>query len=325
MILGEIAVVLNVLSVLCICAWVMLMASPFLLHVLKRNWPQHSANTRSVLLWLFALSPWLIGSLASVIAVLPGANGLSGPAVYDYLRWHHPTQFILFDWHMALLLIAAGIGIVMVARAVLQLINSGQRIGLLKALSRADESGICHLNTPVATAFTGGFFHPTIFLTSGLCDCLNNDELAIIKLHEQAHIKQRHLIKKWLFSVFASLFPKPVSRWLTAMMTIAVEQQADAAVTRRVSDRAFIAATLLKVKRLASLNDMQGVTLLNPSHCYFFGFDAVEERITYLLNPITTAKPRFFTLLILALMLSVVGTFCADLAHHAIELLLPKN
>lgn len=325
MIIGEVAIALNALSVLLICALITLIGSPVLIRKLKQNWPEYSANTRSVLLWLFVLSPWVIGSLAAMIAVIPSAQGLSGLSAYDYLRWHHPTQFILFDWHAVLLGVALGIGVFVFARAGLQLIESGRRVSLLRLLSQPYESGIYKLNTQVPAAFTGGFLNPTIFLTSELCDRLNNDELTIIKLHEQAHVKQFHLFKKWLFHLFATLFPKSVSRWLTAMMNIAVEQQADAAVVRRIPDHALIAATLLKVKRLMNSNCVPQATLLESTHCYFFGFDAVEERITYLLNPVTTAKPRFCTFLILVLLLSVACTFCADLAHHAIESFLPTN
>ena len=116
-------------------------------------------------------------------------------------------------------------------------------------------------------------------MTSALLNEINAEEFAIIRLHEMAHIKRNDPLKKTLFHLLTTFFPASIAISFNQAMTTAMEQSADAAVANDHHDKAVIAKTLLKVRRLVvqDFTDQFHV----PQICHY-GLENIYLRIRYL-------------------------------------------
>ena len=98
---------------------------------------------------------------------------------------------------------------------------------MLRALAHTEDNQTYIIDSSVPTAFTGGLIKPSCFISTELFKQLNEDEIAIIVQHEKAHIHYADPLKKWLFSFFAAYFVTQIKHRLIAMMSLAMEQDAD--------------------------------------------------------------------------------------------------
>jgi len=122
------------------------------------------------------------------------------------------------------------------------------------------------------SAFTAGFIKPKIYVSTGLVDALDENELRAVVLHESHHRESRDPLKG-LFVSFVSdlLFFLPVSRWLKKAYHLAAEVTADAGSIDRRADPLDLAASLLKVQKLGG-----------SAAAWFF--DPTAERAKHLLG-----------------------------------------
>jgi len=321
MLLGDAALFLNLLSITAFCVLLMiaivssLIKLKSLLKLDFGNLSAYSAFSRRRILWLVTLSPWLVGFIAAALVLLTGSSYLPVSDLFDLLHWHHPQEFVFLSWHgLSTLLAISYVGFVFIQN-VIRLVQNSRQIKLLHSLAEKDYDGFYQLDADAPTAFTAGYTRPQCYITSALRSRLNLEEYTIVQLHEQAHARQFDPLKKWFYQLLTAFFPLSVSRQLEQSMVLAMEQCADSAVTRVITDKSKIAMTLIKVRRLA-VNPF--ANLDNRSLCHY-GIDNIPQRIDYLLS--SKNKKSFPTLqiILIASSMSIICALSADIFHHAIE------
>jgi hypothetical protein len=316
MISGFPAFVLNWISVIAISSLIVIGLITISIQINANRFDRFTVDARRNLLWLVALSPWIIGILAGFIALSSSGDYWAAKMNSEIFHWHHPREFILASWHGASIAISMLYVMYVVIEHVLRLLDSGNKLNTLVALAEPLDSDIQRLDTDTPAAFTAGYLKPRSYITQALLSQLSDEEFSIIKLHEKEHVRRYDPAKKCLFQLLTALFPKNVSQRLNQSMSTAMEQGADRAISDEISDRATIATTLLKVRRLVA----------QPLHLHAdtslicnYGIDNIEQRIEYLL-----ADDRGKSIPIVATFLfftgmSVLCAMSADFIHHTIE------
>lgn len=138
------------------------------------------------------------------------------------------------------------------------------------------------LPSDTPAAFTLGWLKPRIYLTSGLLEQCDSEDIACILNHEQAHQRRRDNLNQLLARMFTSVLPQRLVQRQLDDYNLLCEQACDQDATRfQPADQ--IAGTLLKVARLQSRRLPSGATTFVGGH--------VEERIMAVLKQ-QHAKPR---------------------------------
>ena len=316
MMFGNIAVLFNVLSIMALSGLLVILTLTALIKLRWCELNQYSILSRRGLLWLIALSPWLVSLLASTLAILSGTQYALFPRSFDILHWHHAEEFMLNSWHGLSVVAAYGGVSILLLRKIYKLILNTRQINLLRGVAQPDDNGFYLLDTDAATAFTAGYLKPRCFITSGLRNQLSDDEFEIIQLHEKAHVRCSDPAKKWFFNLLTAFFPTEISRKLNQSMSLTMEQCADLSITRVISDKSLIAMTLLKVRRLSAAPIGNGLD--NDLTCYY-AYDQIEERIRYILNGTPLKSFPFMFTCLAAVSMSLVCALSVDIVHHLIE------
>ena len=316
MIQGEAAIFLNLLSITAFSALLIIAALAIWLKLNGRFLNDYSASSRRSILWIVALSPWVLGLVAAILAVGSGTQYFPVPTTFDLLHWHHPREFLLVSWHGITTVIAVSCASFLLARSISRLSVNNRQIKLLRELAEVDEHGIYQLDADTPAAFTAGYSHPRCYITSALRKQLSNDEYSIIQLHEKEHAKRFDPLKKWGFQLLTSFYPQNTGRQLNRSMTMAVEQCADSAVARVFADKSFIASTLLRVRRLT--NSPIENTMDSNAACHY-ALDDIEGRISYLLADQQGKEFPFVAAVLTATFMSITCALSADIFHHVIE------
>ena len=327
MITGTLAVVFNALSVIIINLIMATAIINFVAPSLVRRYQGRNAAVRRRLLWTLAAFPWLVALLTAPTILVFNAelfNVDSNPLTRAF-HWHHYDSFSLTSWHGIVSIAFLAMAGLFVGRSSLRIARHLAKLKLLAQLSTRKDNGVYQLASNHSEAFTAGFFKPESYISQGLNDKLSEQEYRIVELHELAHARRRDPFKKWCFQLLNTLLPKSTASQLNQAMTVAIEQCADDKVTEEIPDRTAIALTLVKVGRLENAQRRQPHSLeavCNYSGDMMGGIDAIEARITYLLD--NHSRERF-PIVACGLSLLAVSAFCAfssDLIHHSIELLL---
>jgi len=316
MIQGEAAIFLNVLSITAFSALLLVAIISLLVKLNPGNLNAYTAPSRRRILWLIALSPWLVGFVAAALALFSDSPYLPIPDSFDLLHWHHPQEFIFTSWHGLSTLFAVSYTGFIFIQNVSRLIQNSRQMQLLHALAEQDDDGFYQLDSDAPTAFTAGYSKPQCYITSALRRQLNVDEYIIVQLHEKEHARQFDPLKKWFYQLLTAFFPLSVSRQLNQWMVLAMEQCADSAVSRVIADKSLIAMTLIKVKRLAVRPF--GNTLDDRALCHY-GNDCIHERIHYLLSDESEKRFPAFLIILTTLSMSIICALSADIFHHLIE------
>jgi len=238
------------------------------------------------------------------------------PDALDFFHWHHPEEFLFNSWHGLLLIFAISYTIILSVRSMRRMFQNSRKAKLLHAVSEVDDNGFYQLDTDTPTAFTAGYSQPRCYITSALRSQLNQDEYTIVQLHEIEHARRHDPLQKWAFLLLTSFFPRSVSNRLNQLLLLAMEQNADSAVSRVVKDKSKIAETLLKVRRLTAKSF--GNSLDSNAFCHF-GNDNLNQRIRYLLSDQQENDFPMFMVGLTAISMLAVCALSTDLFHHLIE------
>ncbi|MBR9910299.1 MAG: M56 family metallopeptidase [Gammaproteobacteria bacterium] len=320
MLINESAILLNLLNI----ALMGLLAATALLvlfwPIIARHIEQLSACAQQKMLWLFVATPWAASCICVFVFVSSLFQSKNSLLLGRLTHWHHPYVFHLDSWHSATLFIfILGVAYVLARKGLttvrhLNTLNSITRLSQEKNRHWEIGRDIVVLESQTPSAFAAGFVRPKCYVTTGLIERVTETELDIIIEHERAHIKHRDTQKKLLFALFTSLYPKPVARRLNRLLSVAMEQLADAHVSK--SYCAFdIAETLVKAART------QHVTAgnANPLMTNFFTADDVDLRVRALVAPQAFRPfPWGYCLLLMALT-SMASSVAVDGLHHLIE------
>jgi hypothetical protein len=160
------------------------------------------------------------------------------------------------------------------------------------------------VDTALPLACTIGLQHPEIYLSRGLLEQLEQRDIDIIVAHEQAHLKRRDNLWRWL-ATFATLRLCP---GICRDMELAQEESCDCVAASRHGAIA-VAETLLRCGRL-----MQQPHRLA---CAFFR-DALGQRVQALLAPARRPLPQAASLG-LPLALLVIATTAVMPLHLLLE------
>jgi len=317
MITGLLGFVLNAFSIIVLSAVAVIALISLACYFGAMGSQRLTAESRQSGLWILVCSPWLIGLLSAVIVLLLSTSTVSSIVGNQLVHWHHPTEFTLNSWHGYFVSLMLGMAVLMALRACFHIVRSSTTISTLSAMSSPGPKGVRILDTHTAVAFTAGIKDPSCYMTSALVGEVNAEEFDIIRLHEMAHINHRDPLKKTLFHLLTTFFPAPIAISFNQAMTTAMEQCADAAVANDQHDKAIIAKTLLKVRRLVvhEFTDQFHV----PQICHY-GLDNIDQRIRYLLDDNKgddIPKLLVFSFIALLALSCALGT---DSIHHAIEI-----
>lgn len=270
-------------------------------------------------LWCMALFPYAVGLYTAALVFTPALTHQWG-LTPDHGHIHYPHgHFHLFGWQ--------GVGVLLLSAAaswkLLTMLWRRTRqhryLQTLLAFSEVDSMGCYRLDSDIPNAFTLGLLNPKILITRALDRALTADELDIVYRHELAHQRARDPLRLSLFGMLIALFIPAARQQLYTAMELLIEQQADAAVANQFRDPSVVAATLVKVNRLALSYQRQSPDFLACGFCT----TAIEARIQQLLSKDDQGRcfpiPSF---LLITLALVTAGIYCAGSLHHSIEVLL---
>lgn len=192
-----------------------------------------------------------------------------------------------------------------------------QSLRTLLAFSERDDHGRYRVESDIPNAFTVGLWWPKILISRALEQALSADELDIVYRHESAHQQARDPLRLGLFKMLIVVFVPCVRNTLYATFELIIEQQADAVVVNQCGDPSMMAATLVKVHRLA----LRHQNTLKFSICTFYT-TSIEARVRQLLAADQgRVLPSFIfifslTLLVSVFALSVMSIYSTHGLHH---------
>lgn len=132
------------------------------------------------------------------------------------------------------------------------------------------------LPTEAPMAFTLGWLNPQIFITEGLLNQCDTEEVECILRHEEAHRRRRDGLHQLLAHLFTAVLPNRLIRRQLDDYRLLCEQACDQEAARHQADD-FVAATLIKIARL------QTERLPHAAATFIGGH--VEARVMALLQP----------------------------------------
>jgi len=320
MLINEGAIILNLLSIalmgLLVATALMAVISPFT----ARLTALLSARAQKKALWLFVAMPW-VASIACVLIFAPSLFQIESPLWLGKLaHWHHPSVFYLDSWHGATLVLFILGAAYVLARKVL---NAVRHLNTLNILTQFSQGATRHWNvgqdvvvleSQTPSAFTAGLLRPKCYVTTGLIERVCETELDIIIDHERAHIRHKDTQKKLLFALLASLYPRPLTRRLNQLFSLASELLADARVSQSYC-KFDIAQTLVsaaKIQRFLPGN-------VNPALVNYFIADDVEYRVRALVDPQRLRSFPWTHCLLVVVLTTILSSIGVDSLHHLIE------
>lgn len=320
MLINEWAIIINLISIALIgllaATAVLASVSPFAAgHI-----TQLSAGTQKKTLWLFVATPWIVSTICVLLFVPSLFQSESVRWLARLAHWHHYYVFYLNSWHSAMLLLfMLGVVYVLVRKG----LKTVRHLNALHTLTHLSQGKARHweiapdivvLESQTLSAFTAGFLNPKCYVTTGLIEQVSETELDIIIDHEQAHIKHKDTQKKWLFSLCASLYPKPVARRLNKLFSLATEQLADAQVSK--SYCTFdIAQTLVRAARMQRLFGDN----LHPVMVNYFIADDIDLRVRALVVAQNFRPFPWGYCLLVMVLTTILSSIGIDALHHLIE------
>ena len=278
------------------------------------SWPSVQAGGRRRLLWLAVSIPWLLAAGVSVFFLLSPSVDVAW--VGRWIHWHHLDTFNVYSWHSypsLLLLLIVTVAAIKTRRSVIEHLRAYH---LLTLALNDDQS----LESRAPQAFSAGFLVPKVFITTGLINQLTENELQIVRQHEQAHVECRDSLQKLAFSFLSSFFILQVAQSLRRAMSLCIEQCADEHAVSQGADRVDVAMTLLKVTRLMRAHGAGNTAALQCA----FDDSEIKERVGYLLLSQPAQRVSLRGAGLIGVLLSAMVVLCLlgmDVFHHVIETL----
>lgn len=295
-----------------ICA---LIAHPFL------QWSDRFApSSRLFLLRLFAGWPLLGGLVIGIMVSLPSLRHASRLPL-DHC--HNPGGCVLQPGSHMLTIAEFSFFIVLLGLLSWAVINAllqwrrarvlAEQIDIASHATLAP--GVRLIESTLPLAFSAGLFKSVAVMSTGLVRILTPQQLDIICVHEQMHVRHHDNGYKWVLRLLCVFHFPHVKNALLSEHAITLELRADQQVAHHVQDPVAVAETILAMQRLMKpLNT-------NASLCQFAG-TALERRVRYLLAQLPdSGLPKYTMALCLSAAIIVVAGCSAPL-HGALEALI---
>lgn len=316
MITGIGAYIINMITIMALGIFLSVIVVSLYFKFNAKNQKSYAAKTYQNILWSMVSLPWIMGIVAAILLAFFDNELNSWQNIIPGIHWHHIDEFYYKSWHGILGVLVVGFVIFAFVKSAVNLFKNIQKINVLKSLSHLESDNTYLLDTDNPMAFVGGYIKPKVFITTGMKEQLNSEQLEIVLLHEYEHVRCKDSLKKLIFRLLSSVYLGKTSIKLQSAMNLSIEQCADNAVTSKISDISKIAETLLKVKSL--LNQTSDKKYDTTALCHY-GFDEIEHRIRYLLLPEPQKTFPIFLISIISLVLAFSCTYFAASAHHFIE------
>jgi len=310
------AYIINMITIMALGIFLSVIVVSLYFKFNAKNQKSYAAKTYQNILWSMVSLPWIMGIVAAILLAFFDNELNSWQNIIPGIHWHHIDEFYYKSWHGILGVLVVGFVIFAFVKSAVNLFKNIQKINVLKSLSHLESDNTYLLDTDNPMAFVGGYIKPKVFITTGMKEQLNSEQLEIVLLHEYEHVRCKDSLKKLIFRLLSSVYLGKTSIKLQSAMNLSIEQCADNAVTSKISDISKIAETLLKVKSL--LNQTSDKKYDTTALCHY-GFDEIEHRIRYLLLPEPQKTFPIFLISIISLVLAFSCTYFAASAHHFIE------
>ena len=238
---------------------------------------------------------------------------LSGPL--GLIHWHHADLFMVGGWHSWLLLtLSLWFALRLTVFASRQW-QRNQRIASLDKQTDAAER-FSLLPTRDVIAMTVGYLTPRIYLSQGLLKQATKDQLDIVLAHENAHLKHRDNLSRWLLELLTCVLPSTVCKPLLQRFILVTEQIADKRAAA-MSDARDVADTLVAIARI----QLQTQRTMS-AQAHLISTDQLSDRVQELLVPSTPAYLRQWALLSVLLTLAAGMLMAVDGLHHLFDIFL---
>lgn len=187
-----------------------------------------------------------------------------------------------------------------------------QRVRALDVLSAAPtEQDYRIIESAAPLAWCSGLWRPQIYVSRGLLELLQPQQLAVVLAHEQAHVLRRDNLRKLLLHWATLFWPGRIRSQAQADYSAACEQLCDAIAARRVRDPALVMDTIGLFGTGAATQQKRLQTA--------FAAQFVEARMTALREaPVTSWLAVYGWCLIAIVWVAQVGLL-TRLAHPLIE------
>ena len=318
MIVNAFGLALNVITIGVTSFWVTIFLISAFASFGLRYFNSFNAGSRARLLWSVVMLAWLVAVASILLLLAPEIFQYRGDWLNSLIHLHHANVFYLASWHGALLVIFSSMFLIVSMSKLASAIKLNSQLGQLDYFSVSEEldCGTLLVDSDTPQAFTAGLFYPRSYITHGLRNRLSEESFAIVQQHELAHLRRRDPLRKYVFSLLASFFPKSVGTRLNEAFSLALEQLADQSALNSVRDKTLVSRTILDVARLNSRKfSPVGVTVGQRG----FRPEALQLRIRYLLEGEPIKPFPFLNLFVSTLVMIVVCTLSVDFIHHFVE------
>lgn len=179
----------------------------------------------------------------------------------------------------------------------------------IKNLNIISQKKYIVFSSPTPHAFTAGFFHPQIYISSKLLKISTPKEISAVYLHEFFHKVSFDSFKDLYIDFLTNTLPfLPFKSWFFGQYHLIKENCCDFFAQNKISDRKPLISALIKIH-----------TFYTPTHNLLSHFSAQSERIKILtgkktfhsFNPLSYS---FFSVLFLVLSINFVSQ--SDLFYH---------
>jgi Zn-dependent protease with chaperone function len=310
------AYIINMITIMALGVFLSLIVISIYFKLNAKKQKNYAAKTYQNVLWSMVALPWIMGFIASILLSFFDSELNSWQNIIPGIHWHHIDEFNFKSWHGILGVLVVSFVIFALVKSAVNLFKNIQKINVLKSLSHIESDNTYLLDTDNPMAFVGGYIKPKVFITTGMKEQLNSEELEIVLLHEYEHVRCKDSLKKLIFRLLSSVYLGKTSIRLQSAMNLTIEHCADNAITFEISDKSKVAETLLKVKSL--LNQSTDKKYDTTALCHY-GYDEIDLRIRYLLLPEPQKTFSIVLISIISLVLAFSCTYFAASAHHFIE------
>jgi Zn-dependent protease with chaperone function len=235
--------------------------------------------------WLARLEPSAQSRIALAAAVAPAFLGavfvggasydrvLSGPADFClHLNDSAPPSLIL----LLAVAILAGRVLTSGMQTIIVILRAVRLRYVLSGTSYEALMGCLVLPVEEPHAYVLGILKPQVYISQGLLEQTNEDDLALVLAHERAHVARRDPLRRLIASAGLVLHLPGIAHLLERLLTRTQEMAADADAARTVGDRVRVAEALVRFARLQGPVRAAAVE---------FGSGDLEARVRELLDP----------------------------------------
>ncbi len=293
------------------------------------GWRRMRPERRSRALFLSAAAPWILGVIATGLAMAPSIGWAMG------LHPNHCEEHQAALLHLCLIhehsmaLTARGYAFVGGAFAIaafgastlawkVRIALRAQRI-FWRISAPTGDPQVRRLDCERPVAHSSTAPRPVVFVSSGVLAALAPAERRALYAHEKAHLRRRDDWRMLAARALSCLYPPGFRRRLLGELDLAHEQSCDQAAAR-VVNRRHVASAIVKVEKL-----MAGAPPIGALGGSAFAASNIEARIYSLLDGDAFAQTPVWRKSFLVWGLSALLIMTAPLAdffHHLGELLL---